>query len=327
VQSGNRVNKVFFGIIVLSIILAAAIGITRALHKNKKPSVLSSIPLYTGKPGTKIFDTCINPKDGAEMVWVPAGKFIMGISPKDAQLVIADNPGMPLYSIQDEQPKRCVYLSGYWIYKYPVSTNQYLKFCKDTGHKFPDMTTVTYFTILNFRIPIRSSVFQDNYPMTYVNWQQSVDYTAWAGASLPTEAQYEKASRGTDGRTYPWGNKWDSSKCVNGVGKQPQGTEAISGYESGKSPYGCMQMAGNIYEWCADYYDRSYYKRAPLSDPPGPAKGTNIQIAGYNFKDARVLRGGSWTGTSKGNYRCTDRHLWFPDRQNSEYGFRCVIRP
>ena len=322
----NRNSRVYFGII-LGVLLIAAIGITHALHKNKITLSHPSIPLYTGKPGTKILDTCINPKDGAEMVWVPAGKFLMGISKKDAQLVIINNPGIPLYSIQDEQPKRSIYLSGYWVYKYPVSTNQYMKFCKATGRKFPDMTAVTYFRILNYTIPIRYSAFQDNYPMTYVNWQQSVDYAAWAGASLPTEAQYEKAARGTDGRTYPWGNKWDSSKCVNSVGKQLQSTESLSGYESGKSPYGCMQMVGNIYEWCGDYYDLNYYKKAPLTDPPGPAQGTRIQIASYDFRDARILRGGSWVHNGSNDFRCTDRHLWFPDQVNSEYGFRCVIRP
>jgi formylglycine-generating enzyme required for sulfatase activity len=130
---------------------------------------------------------------------------------------------------------------------------------------------------------------------------------------LPTEAQWEKAARGTDGRIYPWGNEWDATKCVNFTNSK-SGTKPVGSILSGSSPYECLDMAGNVWEWCGDWYGADYYKNAPAKNPTGPVTGENR---------VRVLRGGSW-----GNYgdgcRGAYRGNYGPDGYGSNIGFRCA---
>ena len=172
-----------------------------------------------------------NPKDGAVMVYVPAGEFLMGST--DGK--VNDN----------ERPQHKVYLTGYWMYKCPVTVAQYRKYCHATGRQMPEQ-------------PVWS---QDDHPIVNVNWHDAADYAHWAGVALPTEAQWEKAARGTDGRVYPWGNDWDSAKCVNATG----GTKPVGSCSAGASPYGALDMAGNVWQWCADWYAADYYRKAPAT--------------------------------------------------------------
>ena len=158
--------------------------------------------------------------------------------------------------------------------------------------------------------------FVDNHPMVYVSWQDAVDYAKWAGVALPTEAQWEKAARGTDGRTYPWGNKWDASKCVNSIGKVLRVTESVGSYPAGASPYGCMDMAGNAYEWCTDWISPTYYADAPVRNPTGPRTGSS-----------RALHGGSWNLNLTGDFayfRSALRGARPPTDRDAICGFRCV---
>ncbi len=239
------------------------------------------------KPVTKVSDIRINPKDGAKMVWVPEGEFTMGGT------VTAD-----------EKPQRTVYLDGYWMYKYEVTVAQYRKFCKATKRKMPEP-------------PERGVVLIASHPMVYVTWQDAADYAKWAGVTLPTEAQWEKAARGTDGRTYPWGNDWDASKCASSAGTWLKSTKPIGSYPAGVSPYGCMDMAGNAWEWCADWYEPNYYKNAPSRNPKGPT------TTGYT----RVLRGGSWRNADLDPFRCAYRSNIDPSSRYRFYGFRCAKAP
>jgi len=226
--------------------------------------------------------TMVNPKDGAQMVYVPAGEFTMGAG-----------------KYFTDAPKHILNLSGYWIYKAPVTVTQYRAFCQATSHAMP---------------PAPAWGWRGDHPVVFVTWVDAMEYAQWAGVSLPTEAQWEKAARGTDARTYPWGNEWDGSRCAN-VAWSTSGmpaTQPVGSYPQGASPYGALDMAGNVLQWCADWYDRNYYKTAPSNDPTGPSSGT-----------VRVLRGSSWSNDIPDNFHTAYRDWDVPTDGFNYVGFRC----
>jgi formylglycine-generating enzyme required for sulfatase activity len=184
---------------------------------------------------------------------------------------------------------------------------QYRKFCEATKHAMPEEPDWKW---------------QDTHPIVNVSWNDAKAYADWAGAALPTEAQWEKAARGGDGRPFPWGFAWDATKCANGsnsgAGDTPRGTHPVGSFPAGASPYGALDMAGNVWEWCADWYDADYYKNAATKNPTGPDTGTG-----------RVLRGGSWIDyLYDGFVRTAHRDsLDFPDCWIDYVGFRCASPP
>lgn len=199
----------------------------------------------------------VNPIDGAQMVWIPPGEFIMGSA--------ADGD-----ALDREKPSHKVYLSGYWMYKYPVTVGQFKKFCLATGRNMP---------------PAPPWGWNEAHPMVNVSWQDATAYCDWAKVKLPTEARWEKAARGTDGRKYPWGNAYDDTKVWCSIETTRKETAPIvRRYNVSESPYGCVDMMGNVWQWCLDWYGEPYYKIAPNHDPPGPNSGTS-----------RVVRGGNWS--------------------------------
>ena len=221
------------------------------------------------------------------MVLIPAGEFLMGSK---------DGVGN-----EDEHPQHTVNLDSYYIYKNDVMVAQYRAFCTATKRDMP-------------REPDWG--WLDNHPMVNVTWDDANAYAKWAGAALPTEAQWEKAARGTDGRIFPWGNDWDATKCSNSVGaNNPGKTSPVGSYPAGASPYGCLDMAGNVLQWCADWYGEDYYKKSPAKNPTGPDSGTD-----------RVLRGGSWSGGSGEGYSSANRsnYYWGIGGWYYGVGFRCV---
>jgi len=192
-----------------------------------------------------------------------------------------------------------VFLDGYRIYRYEVTVAQYRKFCSATGRTMPETPFWNW---------------EDTHPVVNVTWYEAAAYAKWAGGRLPTEAQWEKAARGTDGRKYPWGNIRDLNNC-NCMWKEWK-TMPVGHYAAGVSPCGCYDMAGNAYEWCADWYAADYYRRSPKRNPTGPKKGT-----------FRVRRGGAWDYDGS-DYRCSDRNYLEPKYgpyffPNS--GFRVVL--
>ena len=239
-------------------------------------------------PAPKRVEAGINPTDGAETVWVPAGEFLMGST---------DDEG-----VRDERPQRKVYLDGYWMYKTEVTVAQYRKFCEATTREMPEAPEWGW---------------KEDHPVVNVSCQDAADYARWAGDSLPPQAQGEKPARGQHGGWLPWRNEWDAGACANSVSWSLKGTKPVGSCPAGASPYGCVDMAGNAWEWCADWYDEAYYgNEAPSRNPPGPASG------GY-----RVLRGGSWYDVSYGSFRCAYRYYCLPDYRYNNSGFRCSRTP
>ncbi len=250
---------------------------------NPAPPAASSIPA-----------TMTNPIDGAEMILIPAGEFLMG-SPAGQ-------------GADDEHPQHIVYLDDYYIYKFTVTNEMFMQFEKETGY-CADGDWKDY-----------AGKGRERHPVVSLTWDDAVEYCAWAGGALPTEAQWEKAARGTDGRILPWGDAWDASKCNCCLGpKVPgmadlyngRGTAPVGSFPDGASAYGVEDMAGNVWEWCADWFDANYYQNSPSGNPQGPGSGRE-----------RVVRGGSWLDVDFLKFRCADRNWLHPVSWEHNYGFR-----
>jgi len=237
----------------------------------------------------------INQRDGAELVWIPAGEFLRG-SPAGA-------------GSADERPQRKISLDGYWVYKYPVMLKQYRAFCEATKREMPPLAW-------GQGMMLDPKAGEGDYPFL-CNWYDAEAYAKWAGGALPTEAQWEKAARGTDGRQYPWGNEWDPEKAVGmerTIYRFKAGNLPVGSSPKGASPYGVEDMAGNVFEWVADWYDYTYYAGCPDKNPPGPAAGT-----------VKVLRGGDSMWDERFS-RCACRLVNPPQvRDWIKTGFRCVV--
>jgi formylglycine-generating enzyme required for sulfatase activity len=174
---------------------------------------------------------------GHPLLFVPAGEFLIG---DDGRLA-------------NQRPGHAVTLSEYWIDKYPVTNEQYARFAQETGHENDEWRKA--FT-----------PGKERHTVVNVNWDDAHAYGKWCGKRLPSEAEWEKATRGTDGRIYPWGNAWDGNKCnISG-----RGTTPVGHYPQGISPYGCHDMSGNVQERVADWYAPDYYAHSPASNPRGP---------------------------------------------------------
>jgi len=226
---------------------------------------------------------------GVEMMFVPAGDFQMGSAWYDFS------------ASSDEKPVHTVYLDAYYIDKHEV-TNALYKACVNAGVCAQPSDTSHY----------NDSQYA-RHPVVYVDWNQAKAYCEWRGASLPTEAQWEKAARGTDGRTYPWGEGIDSA--FSNYSENVDNTTEVGYYEKGKSPYGVYDMAGNVWEWVNDWYDGMYYQSSPSSNPTGPSSG-----------QYRVLRGGAWYNGDyyvRSAYRSGDN----PTYTLNSVGFRCSRSP
>ena len=216
-----------------------------------------------------------------------------------------------------ELPVHTVYLDAFYMDKYEVTNAQYQKFMDATGHRAPR----------HWNDPDHNALDQ---PVVGVTWDDAAAYAEWAGKRLPTEAEWEKAARGgLIGKRYPWGDEAPDAGDIYRANYNPADNEKSGDYDAGKraadgyeynapvgsfapNGYGLYDMAGNVWEWCADWYDSSYYATSPFNNPLGPDYGTN-----------RVMRGGSWLN---GLYslRVATRTSDPPTHTSHSLGFRCV---
>jgi serine/threonine-protein kinase len=299
---------------------ATSIATQTSLPSKTSTSIPLKTPTATIHPGA----TITSPRDGMTMAYVPAGEFHMGA--QDSQK----------YSYHK------VFLDAFWIDKTEVTNAMFAKFVKETDYKteaekigssrvVSSNSYKTYEAKGAFwkkpRGPISDILGKDNHPVVQVSWNDAEAYCEWAGRRLPTEAQWEKSARGVDARIYPWGNQEPTCSFVNSTFfvhtinqleefpfKPCVGlTEEVGIHPNNASPYGALDMAGNVWEWVKDWFDKSYYQNSPYNNPEGPSSG-----------EFRVIRGGSWnSGIREVYYRVQN----YPDYGDNEIGFRCIQSP
>ena len=240
------------------------------------------------------------------MVKIPGGAFHRGSA-----------EGVGLF---DERPQRQVLLSDFEIDPIPVTFGDFAAFVDAGGYDRRDLWTADGWHARQregwarprfMRDPQWSHVAGEAQPVCGVSFWEAQAYAAFAGKRLPTEAEWEKAARGTDGRLYPWGDEWVDG-CCSVRGGPVRAAPAVGSYPQGKSPYGVLDMAGGVWEWCADWYGAEYYAIAPERDPAGPA-----------FGELKVARGGAWSALPLQN-RTANRNAWPPHARFSNLGFRCA---
>ncbi len=284
---------------LLALLFAVALAPAQDLVIHKTDGSLLTVKLLDIESIT--FTEVVTPPDTAHpsgMVWIPAESFEMGSN----------------YSIDDASPVHIVTLSGFWMDIYEVTNAQFKAYCDATHDSYPVDPITGYFNDY------------PDYPVVNVTWQQASAYAAWAGKSLPTEAEWEYAARGgLQGKPYPWGDAEPGNQCnwfsYNGPlttkiapfqtspaihGTLPVGSFAANGF-------GLYDMAGNVHEWCMDWF--AVYSALPEENPQGPSSGTY-----------RIMRGSSWPAQSGEYLRVSFRSYWLPNAARYFIGFRCVKR-
>ena len=266
-------------------------------------------------------------KDGAPMVLIQEGPFLRGS---------AEGQGDP-----DERPQRTITLSSFYMDRYEVTNRRYQVFLQATNHRVPEHCCDQSYNLWK-GTDVAPKLL--DHPVVNVDWHDAVAYCTWAGKRLPTEAEWEKAARGMEGREYPWGNQHDRMRAngvsywsgtdfgssdeakawwgsENGVGviatKGVQGilTIPVIELEKGATPTGLMHMAGNVWEWTADWYDPKAYENMEDRNPKGSEGG-----------EFKVHRGGSWLN-HRGLLRSAVRDGSRPSMRNHGIGFRCAKNP
>lgn len=229
----------------------------------------------------------INSSKSAPIAFIPDGEFAMG-----------SDRGQ-----DDEQPVHRVSVKAFYLETQEVTVARYAAFLMsqkpDPPFKWNEATNGSH----------------ENKPVVGVNWYDARDYCRWIGRRLPTEAEWELAARGTEGRMYPWGEAHPTRGHANAGHTKWHGYDTLTNvgqFELGKTPNGVYDLAGNLWEWVADWYDASYYQFSPRENPPGPSAGP-----------LRALRGGAWNNDAK-TIRSTNRAGYAPDARRNDVGFRCA---
>ncbi len=247
----------------------------------------------------------INEDRWNEMALIPSGEFVMGSSEEDF--------------IPEEMPQHGVILDAYYIDRYEVTNAKYWEFLayilKTSDHSKcapSEPLNKNHLPGNTFRGYEYKYYNYPDYPVTRIDWYDAYAYAAWAGKRLPTEAEWEKAARGTDGRRFPWGNVWEIKFC--NVGTEGDLPVTVGSFEQGNSVYGCYDMTGSVSEWCNDWYHPEYFYNSPKKNPKGPLKGTG----------KRIIKGGSLFAQNVYKLRCAVRMFGEPSDRNKSVGFRCA---
>ena len=251
----------------------------------------TTTPVPISTPTLKIAATMISPKDGMVMVYVPAGEFLMGAAESDRD------------ASADERPQHQVFLDAFWIDRTEV-TNAMFAMCVNARGCLPLVNVIRF-----------SNPKYADFAATFVNWDRAKEYCAWAGRRLPSEAEWEKAARGTDGRLYPWGNQSPDCSLTSSPSRNqacPNSDVKTGYFPLGASPYGALDLANNVREWVMDWYDPVYYVSSPARNPQGPDTGQE-----------RVVRGGPNTLANPVSVRSKQT----PTEYTSKEGFRCAKSP
>jgi len=281
---------------------------------------VKAVNAYGTSEWSDIWEFKTSPVKSVTVEWIviPAGNFTMGSTE-------ADTVTWPYSS--GEYPQHTVYLAAYQISKYEITNAQYKAFMDAGGYTNSAYWTTdgwTWKTTNSINEPAywtagtyNSGIAYPNHPVVGVSWYEAYAFCYWAGGHLPTEAQWEKAARYTDARYYPWGSTWDGAKCNSSDNTAPDtfaySRSPVGFFSAGQSYYGGYDMAGNVWEWCNDWYGSAYY-----SDP-----GANTNPTGPTTGSSRVLRGGSF-GSNDCNCRVAVRGSYYLDGRLSVVGFRAV---
>jgi formylglycine-generating enzyme required for sulfatase activity len=287
--------------------------------------------------------TRIRSADGMVMLYVPAGDFEMGQDAVWRWSGSLQDGTLGLQALVDQRPQHTVYLDAFWIDQTEVTVGMFRVFIEATayvttaeregyGHPYkpgPQEQEWPQVPGADWQHPRGPDTeAQDDHPVVQVSWDDAAAYCTWAGGMLPTEAQWEKACRGTDARMYPWGGEFDERRMNYCDAQCPVTrwtdkpafddgyayTSPVGSYLEGASPYGALDMAGNVWEWTADRYDHRYYDDSPYQNPQGPETG-----------DKRVQHGGAWYDAGGAGWlACTIRHPTPPWNRADDLGFRCA---
>jgi len=316
---------------------SAAPATETALPEPAMTSTVTPTPEPTAIPTLGIGSTRVSDVDGMVLVYVPAGEFLMGTSDDEMASILAANSQAAQSWFAGEQPQHTVYLDAFWIARSEVTNAMFSQFAAQTGY-MTDAESAGEAEVYSggdgrilsgasWQHPGGASTDLtglESHPVTLVSWNDAAAYCEWAGRRLPSEAEWEKAARGTEGGIYPWGdgnvagdllNFADASAALpwsdNSIDDGYATTAPVGSYPAGASPYGALDMAGNVWEWVSDWYGEAYYEISPYENPGGPASG-----------DQHIFHGGSWLN-DVGTLHPADRGTSTSDYLNI-FGFRCA---
>jgi formylglycine-generating enzyme required for sulfatase activity len=293
----------------------------------------------TSAPATQMVPTADFDVGSIEpMISIPPGKFFMGMTDAEVNTLLQENTDFKRKDLIDALPQHTVSLTIYAIDKTEVTNGMFARFIADTKYQ-TDAQLDGWGEVFNGSSwdKIKGANWQhpggrqsnidgkDIYPVVQVTWRDADAYCRWAGRRLPTEAEWEKAARGTDGRVFPWGNAKPAGDLLNfadshtslpwsnaSVDDGALFAAPVGSYPNGASPYGVLDMAGNVYEWVSDSYSQVYYSASPEDNPQGPQSGA--------FK---VKRGGAW-GSRAMAFQTDYRDAFDPKYHGDDMGFRCA---